>query len=420
MQPFDKHPADVGALRQCGSDLLNSSVEAINNGEATRSAYAPAIGNWQGMCAPELAAAAQPVQDSATSTQYALAWAAAVTQYWGVQVEAFNTQVDAITANLASQATNDYGATGTAGEPPTDDQIADARAGVTHAARQQWHQAHATYIEDGRSQAAAMLRDGPTEAHLLTLHDSGVLAGHGFNPWPGMVSALQGLVTPSSYLGSLGFAALVGNISLLGVVGFTSWTSYIRFGAFKPRGPDGRFISPRIAPWYMRFQERHWVATPYNSAPRNRWLTAAKWGNRAAGALAIGTSTLDQWSRDSGRNDLETDERVGRAATRGLVAGGAAWGGALAGAKVGAVLGSFGGPAGTVIGGVAGAVVGGVVGAGIGNEIADHVVDFGGDVGDVVGDGVDAFGDFAGDVGSALNPFDWGGNDDGAPTWLTS
>lgn len=336
MQPFDRHPANVGALRQCGSALLNSSVEAINNGEATRSAYAPAISNWQGMCAPELTAAGRPVQDGATSSQYALAWAAAVTQYWGTQVEAFNTQVDAITANLASEAANDYGATGTGSEPPTDDQIADARAGVTHAARQQWHQAHATYIEDGRARAAAMLRDGPTEAHLLALHDSGVLAGHGFNPLPGMWNSLKELVTPAAYLGSLGFVALGTNTSLLLLGGFTTWTSNVRYGAFKPRGPGGAFISPRTAPWYMRFQSRNWSATAYNAAARGRWGQVGRWGNRAAGVLAVGTSAFDQWSRDSGRTDLATDERVGRAATRGVVAGGATWAGAALGAQYGA------------------------------------------------------------------------------------
>lgn len=49
LQPFDKHPANVGALRQTASGLLDRAAEALDHAAATRRAYQPAIDNWHGM-----------------------------------------------------------------------------------------------------------------------------------------------------------------------------------------------------------------------------------------------------------------------------------------------------------------------------------------------------------------------------------
>ncbi len=404
LQPFDKHPANVAALRQCASELLKLSAEAINNGEATRQAYQPAIANWDGMCSPEMAAAAKPVQQGSKQAQHMQAWAAAAAQYWGTQVEGFNAQVDAITAGLAGQAGKDYGATGTGGEPPTNAQIAEARAGVTAAARQQWMQAHAVWIEDGRMRVQAMLRDGPTEAHLLELREAGVLPGHGFNPLPDIWGAAENLVLPAAYLGSLGFGALGANLGLLGLGGFTTWANYVKYGAFKPMGyrPSGRYgyIAPRSAPFYMRLQNKHWQAKAYKSGIRKKWLNIGRIGTRASGALAIGSSFYDQWSRDSGRTDLNTSEKVGRATARATFSGGGAVAGAWAGAKVGVAVTAFVPvPGARVVGGLVGGAIGGIVGSGVGEEIADHTVKW-------AGDRAEDIADAAKDVGSALNPFD--------------
>lgn len=74
LQPFDKHPADVAALRQCASELLARSVEAADNAQATRQAYQPAIANWDGMGAAEMVSAAEPVQGEAQALGRDLAW----------------------------------------------------------------------------------------------------------------------------------------------------------------------------------------------------------------------------------------------------------------------------------------------------------------------------------------------------------
>lgn len=381
LQPFDKHPANVAALRQCGAELLELSAEAINNGEATRQAYQPAIANWDGMCSPEMVAAGKPVQQGSQQARHLQAWGAAAAQYWGTQVEGFNAQVDAITGGLSGQAGNDFGATGTDGKPPTAGQVDQARAAATAAARQQWMQAHAVWIEDGRMRLQAMLRDGPTEAHLLELREAGVLPGHGFNPLPDIWGAAKNLVLPAAYLGSLGFGALGANLGLLGLGGAAAWATYGKYGAFKPMGyrAPGKFgyIARSAAPWYARFQSRNWQAKKHQAATRNKWLRVSKWGGRASGVLTVGVSAYDQWSRDSGRTDLNTTEKVGRSIARGGAVGVGAWGGAAAGATVGAAV---GGPVGAVVGGV----VGGIVGSGVGEEVGDHIVDFGGDVADTL------------------------------------
>lgn len=396
MQPFEKHPADVGALRQTGSELLSRSAEAINNGKATRTAYQPAIDHWRGMGAPEMAAAAEPVQRNAETAQHALAWAAATIQYWGTQVEGFNRQVDTITGGLAARAGNDYGATGTDGKPPTDAQIADAKAGATAVARQQWQQAYHTYIDTGRHEVASMLQRGPTEQNLLKLREAGVLPGHGFNPFPDMWDATKDLVDPAAYLGSLGYPALGTNLGLLGIGGSAAWATYGKYGMFKPHGINANghkgFISPKDAPFYKRFQSKHWKARPYKAATRNKWMRVGRYGGYAGGVLSGATSAYDQWTRDSGRTDLNTSETTGRAFARGAIVGGGAWGGAAAGASIG---GAVGGPVGAVVGGV----VGGVVGSGVANEAADHVVDWAGDrAEDVTSVAKDAY--------NAVNPFD--------------
>jgi uncharacterized protein YukE len=217
-----------------------------------------------------------------------------------------------------------------------------------------------------------------------------------------MWSALEGNVVPPSTMGPAGYGSwgLGLGLSIFGPT--ASWMTQVRFGRFAPRDALGRFM-PLDAPWYKTayraMQGDSWIALPYRSAGRAGWETAGKWAGRAGGAVSVGTAGLDQWMRDSGRTDLSTTERVGRATYRGAVAGGAAWGGAVAGTEMGGAIGTAICPGvGTVVGGVVGGVAGGVVGSGVGNWVADHTVDWAGDRVQDVSDGVSSAVHTAGDV----------------------
>lgn len=395
MQPFNKHPADVAALEQSADELMRLAAEATELAGATRRAYQPAVGNWHGMAAPEMASAGEPLQHGAQQMRQDLAWSAIADRYWAAKVKAFNAEVDTITGGLASKAADGYGATGTDGKPPTDAQIADARGAATAAAKQQWMQSYDTHIDTGRHETASMLQRGPTEANLIKLRDADVLPGDGVNPLPDLWDATKGLVLPAAFLGPLGIPALVANLGLTGLGVASQWATLVKYGAYKPMGyrASGRYgyLSHKTAPRYKRLRAKHYAAKKNMKVPYNRWRVAGKVGGYAGGALTGATSAYEQWSRDSGRTDLNTSEKVGRAGTRGLAVGVGAWGGAAAGASIGAAA----GPVGAVVGGV----VGGVIGSGVGNEIADHTIEYGGKFAEGVTN-------VAEDGFRAVNPFD--------------
>ncbi len=127
------------------------------------------------MCAEELRAAPEPVRRAAQETSSALAWASAPLRYWEGKVKAFNTEVDRITGTLDGAAGNKFGAKGTDGKPPTDQEVADARAAAQAEARRQWWAAYDTDIVEGSSTTAGMFRDGPTEENLKAARAAGAL-----------------------------------------------------------------------------------------------------------------------------------------------------------------------------------------------------------------------------------------------------
>lgn len=106
-------------------------------------------------------------------------------------------------------------------------------------------QAHATWIEDGRTRGSAMLRDGPTEAHLLELREAGVLPGNGFSPLPDIWGAAKDLVLPPAVLGTLGIPALAANWGLTGLGGLSTFMTRVKYGQFSAPGQyrAGRLLS---------------------------------------------------------------------------------------------------------------------------------------------------------------------------------
>jgi hypothetical protein len=201
----------------------------------------------------------------------------------------------------------------------------------------------------------------------------------------------------------------------LGLYAFDHWgtaagssvafLTQVRYGTLKPHGrlPNGKpgFVPvarTRLGKTRQALRSKNWKAKPYKAAVRNKWLKVGTGLNYAGGAANFASSFYSQWSDDDGKA-YETDERVARATTRGVVAGGAGWAGAWAGAQVGAAVGTTFGPAGTVVGGLVGGLVGGIVGSGVGNEIADHVVE-------PIGNAFEEAGETLSDVGDALTFWD--------------
>jgi hypothetical protein len=135
------------------------------------------------------------------------------------------------------------------------------------------------------------------------------------------------------------------------------------------------------------------------------WQAAGRWGSRAGTVFSGVAGGANQWMEDSGRKDLTTAERGGRAAGAGAwVAGGSwaggaagAWAGGEAGAAIGATIGSVipgaGTAAGAAIGGTIGAIGGAVAGSGAGSWVADKTkagaVWVGQEAGALVDDGID-------------------------------
>jgi hypothetical protein len=175
MAPFEKHPADPGAIEAEAGRLERLAARALDLEAVTSTAFRPAEANWDGMCAEELRSAPQPVRQAAQETSSALAWSATPLRYWAKEVTAFDTEVARIVADLAEQARDDYGVRGEDGKPPSSGAIARARAEAEAAARAQWWKAYETYVVSGSTTAAGMLRDGPTEANLKAARDVGAL-----------------------------------------------------------------------------------------------------------------------------------------------------------------------------------------------------------------------------------------------------
>jgi len=173
---------------------------------------------------------------------------------------------------------------------------------------------------------------------------------------------------------------------------------------FQPRsgvgawGPVGRgaFTQPGLGFWQRLAAantESNWRAKPYQALTRDKWATGGKWLGRAGTALTAASAAWDEWAGDTA---YPTDERAGRAVTKGASTAAGAWAGAEGGAWVGGAIGTAICPgAGTVIGGFVGGVVGGFAGSQVGSWVGDQVKDLGGKIGDKAGDALHAIGDTA-------------------------
>lgn len=395
MALFEHYPATPGSISAVAATAGAAATSARSLGTDVSSACQVASTNVWGDLQPPMVAAPRPVVSTSTQIAGAALVAQGVLNRWCQAVTDYNAGIDELNARYAAAQANDFGvdadtyfAHGTAPiaqkQASYDQAVRNADASLRASLSAEKAKLDAA-LDAEATTVASMLNTGPTDEVAMAL----VAGGHIPPNTVGLVgeiwSSLRGQVIPPTTMGGwgVGLWGLGRAGSLFGLT--ASWMSKVQFGRFSPR-IAGRYVAVD-APWYttaMRgMKGSNWQAKPYASVTRANWAAAGKWVGRAGGVLGMGTAGLNQWTQDANRTDLDTAAKVGRAATRGVVAGGAGWAGAWAGAQLGAGIGTaIGGPVGTVVGGFVGGVVGGVIGSGIGNEVADHVVDFAGDVAD--------------------------------------
>jgi hypothetical protein len=154
---YEHHPASVEDIHVEALKLSALSDKAFDLHAKTGTAYQQAPANWDGVCAPELRAAPEPVRRDAMQASGALTWAAVALEYWKTQVASFNAEVDRI-----NQASQDLQATLAKNTRSPD---AGQIASITSFANQ-YQVAYHTYIDQGGRDTAGMFRDGPTEQNL--------------------------------------------------------------------------------------------------------------------------------------------------------------------------------------------------------------------------------------------------------------
>ncbi len=174
LAPFDRHPADGGGLAQVGANLADQAAQAIDQSRLSLLAFQPAPQNWDGIAAPALRAAPQPVRQRAYAVSSALSWASVAVNYWASRIISFNQRVDQITAGLADGRSRIQADTNSA-VPGTPEQIAGALQALEAQARKLWWLAYNADIVDGARTAASMLRSGPTSANVTAAVQVGLL-----------------------------------------------------------------------------------------------------------------------------------------------------------------------------------------------------------------------------------------------------
>lgn len=221
-------------------------------------------------------------------------------------------------------------------------------------------------------------------------------------------------VLPNDGLGALAWPGLIGAKLLLAAGVSSDWMRKVGTGTWRPRGPDGRFMTRPSGRWARAWSmrpESNWGAKPYQAGNYAKWGTAGKWVGRAGTVLSFGTAAFGQWNHDASDPTMGTTEKAARAGTMGLTTAAGSWGGAWAGAQGGALIGAaVGGPVGAVVGGLIGGLVGGGLGGMLGDFVGQQVIGPVGDFADWAGGGIadaaGAVGDFASGVGDALSFWD--------------
>jgi len=176
LAPFDHHDASPAEIDSQAGTLERLATRAIDLRAVTDAAFQPATANWDGICAPELRAAPEPVRKKAHETSGSLAWAAVPLRYWAARITSFNHEVDRIKGDFDTKVADHFGLRGQNGHPPAADDYAKARQAAWANATAAYWTALNTYIYDGATTAAGMFSNGPTEDNLKAAYAVGAIA----------------------------------------------------------------------------------------------------------------------------------------------------------------------------------------------------------------------------------------------------
>ncbi|HEX6683473.1 MAG TPA: hypothetical protein VF062_11785 [Candidatus Limnocylindrales bacterium] len=258
LQPFDRHPADSGALEAAAGKLSDQAAQAIDANRLTFYAFMPAVSNWDGIASAELRAAPRPVRERAFEVSDSLAWAAMALRYWAGRVSAFNTEVSGLVDELLSAKAQIFGATQPNGDPVPMQTTLDAAAAVDAQAKKAWHELYETYIRDGATTAAGMLNGGPSSANVSEAAAVGLVPpGAPWNPLSQMWNSFRNNFLPPSEYGPLDPWAWGASRFFTGL-GYGAGAFKNRYGIpWTTGGPRRReFSGPRVHPRYWNLVDR--------------------------------------------------------------------------------------------------------------------------------------------------------------------
>jgi hypothetical protein len=167
LEPLESHPADTAHLEEIAVQLDNLATRAVDQERVRQHTFDPAVDSWEGMAAPELRNADDGLRQRIWGASGGAAWGAVPLRYWAAQVTSFNSIARSLAFNLEEHV-------GGSNRRETPEEI-EAWQAARAQARERWHEAYNTYIEEGGAAAAAMYEQGPTGRNVSLAHEAGVL-----------------------------------------------------------------------------------------------------------------------------------------------------------------------------------------------------------------------------------------------------
>jgi len=264
LQPFDRHPADPGALNQASSSLATQATGVLALDSTTRRTHAPVATNWHGMGNPEVQQAARMLSAEATHVSGGVAATVVALGSWAGSVRAFNNEVDRIRREVGTAATG----AGTTGR--TVEEIADIRQAARQKGQAEWHAAYDHHIVTGRAQFVKYLKKGPDKDEILRLFQAGLLPMSVVNLYPDID------------FGRTDWRTLFDNLRAQGIDPL-SWAT---IGTYNPQELKLRLDLMRrmgVPPnQYKNLLQLYWVSV----AAQKAGIDLSQWDpNRGAGAL---------------------------------------------------------------------------------------------------------------------------------------